>query len=452
MADYVGLGVHCAQAASFCADAQAVKFGQTSPSSTAVNDVLPDEPGGYTGYQALFGHKYLQPQLEAAANSGQNRVVNGNTYPVFDTAGNLVDLNGNEMDGAFLPAGHAGFPGFGPISAAQSLAYVADLQEVGVPVTYAYISDAHEKKPGDSGCTNPSLSSSAAEGPGDPCYKANLVAYNTAFTKFFQRLADDGINKSNTLFVITADEGDHFAGANAGRTVTPTCTGAAGTATYGCSYSATTIGEQQVSIHGLLSAEFGDTTPFYNEPQGNSVFITGQPGPTDTTTRALERDFANATANDSYDGTTEQVAAYLEDPVAEQLLHFVNADPKRTPSFTVFPRPDFFLSTGTGDPTRAPDTELPGRNRGRRRPLTASSSTTSLRGTTATTRPRSTTRGSASSAPASPTRASTGRRRRRAELVGHGQLEPAPRHRDRRTRARGRITRTSGRRSWLSPG
>ena len=32
---------------------------------TAVADVLPDEPGGYTGYQALFGHKYIAPQLGA---------------------------------------------------------------------------------------------------------------------------------------------------------------------------------------------------------------------------------------------------------------------------------------------------------------------------------------------------------------------------------------------------
>src|SRR6201990_75196 len=45
--DYLGLGVHCAQSASFCADAQAVKFGQTAPSPTAVTDSLPDEPGGY---------------------------------------------------------------------------------------------------------------------------------------------------------------------------------------------------------------------------------------------------------------------------------------------------------------------------------------------------------------------------------------------------------------------
>src|SRR5262249_5279064 len=53
-ADYVGIGVHCAQGDSFCSTAQAVKFGQSSPSPTAVADALPDEPGGYAGFQALF--------------------------------------------------------------------------------------------------------------------------------------------------------------------------------------------------------------------------------------------------------------------------------------------------------------------------------------------------------------------------------------------------------------
>ena len=40
-----------------------------------------------------------------------------------------------------------GFPGFSP-TASQSLAYLADLQESGVPVTYGYISDLHERKTG----------------------------------------------------------------------------------------------------------------------------------------------------------------------------------------------------------------------------------------------------------------------------------------------------------------
>ena len=43
-----------------------MKFGQTTPSHTAVADLLPDEPGGYAGFQAVFGHKYLH----AAAGPG----------------------------------------------------------------------------------------------------------------------------------------------------------------------------------------------------------------------------------------------------------------------------------------------------------------------------------------------------------------------------------------------
>lgn len=351
--DYVGLGVHCAQDAPFCADAQAVKFGQTTPSHTAVSDSLPDEPGGYQNFQALFGSKYLTPQLAAAANSGDDHVANGHSYPVLDSQGNLTDLNGVTMTDSFIHK--PGFPGFGPISASQTLAYTADMLETGVPVVYGYISDAHERKGfSQTGCTNPSSSSTAAEGPADPCYKATLASYNAAFAKFFQRLSDDGIDPSNTVFMFSAEEGDHFAGANVGRTVQPSCTGDPGTSAYTCSYASAAgatplIGEQQIDIHGLLQHQLGNTTPFYDEPQGNSVFITGNPGPTDPTTRQLERDFGSAQAFDTYDNATENVAQYEVDPAVEQLLHFVNADPNRTPSFTVFPKGDFFLTSGTQD-------------------------------------------------------------------------------------------------------
>jgi hypothetical protein len=397
--DYVGLAVHCAAGDAFCASARAVKFGTTSPSPTAVTDSLPNEPGGYTGYQALFGHRYLQPQLAAAANAGGNRVVGGHAYPVLDAAGNLVDLNGNELVGGFTPT--PGFPGFGSITASQSLAYVATMQESGVPVTYAYISTGHEQKPGQTGCSN-SGGSGSPQGPGDTCYKQTLATYNQAFATFFQRLADDGINASNTVFAISADEGDHFAGANVGRAVDPTasCAGTPGTQGYTCSYPAGTIGEQAVSIHGLLRNQLANTTPFYNEPQGNAVYSTGKPGPVDPVTRRLERDFAAVKANDAYDAKVENVAQYVADPTVEQLLHFVNADPNRTPSFTVFPKPDFYLSSGTSDECATgttPDNAA----------MNCSSSKTRTRGTTATTLLRSTTPGSASSVRVWPTTAST---------------------------------------------
>ena len=350
--DYIGLAVHCALNAAFCADAKAVKYGQTTPSNTAVPDVLPDEPGGYNGYDAVFGHKYLQPVLAGAANSGDNRDFgNGDSFPVTDPAGNLTDLNGAEIDGQYVHT--PGFPGFGPISAAQTLAYVADMQESGVPVTYGYISDVHEVKSADAGpCSaastykgNPDVG--YADGPGDNCYYQTTDSYNKAFATFLKRLADDGITPQNTLFVFGADEGDHFSGANIGRAETPSCSGTPLTTSYVCNYAAGQVGEVSASVHGLLQYEDGDTTPFANEPQGNSVYVTGdQPTPV---VRQLERNFGNITVNDPFDGQTETAVKWMVDPTVENLLHFGNADRNRVPTFTVFPKPDVYFTDGTAD-------------------------------------------------------------------------------------------------------
>ena len=107
-ADFVGIGIHCAQNQSLC-----------STNNGGEADKLPDEPGGYQNYQALFGHKYVAPQISPS--------------------GPLTDLNGNVIkDGS----GNAGFPGFDGMSASVSLSYVAAMQEHNVPVTYTYISDA----------------------------------------------------------------------------------------------------------------------------------------------------------------------------------------------------------------------------------------------------------------------------------------------------------------------
>src|SRR5439155_15628894 len=107
--------------------------------------------------------------------------------------------NGDQLNGAFL-SNHPGFPGFSTINASQSLAYVADMQEAGVPVTYAYISDVHgnEHIPGLSAC----IGAPAALGSGSACYIAQAQYYNQAFATFFQRLADAGITPANTLFVV----------------------------------------------------------------------------------------------------------------------------------------------------------------------------------------------------------------------------------------------------------
>ena len=75
----------------------------------------------------------------------------------------------------------------------------------GIPVTFAYISDAHDFH-GVSG------DAQIAYGPGEAGYVQQLKDYDQAFDQFFTRLKSDGITKANTLFVVTVEEGDHFAG------------------------------------------------------------------------------------------------------------------------------------------------------------------------------------------------------------------------------------------------
>jgi hypothetical protein len=350
--DYLGLAIHCSKGSALCANAKAVKYGQTSPSNDAAPDVLPTEPGGYSGYQAVFGHKYLQPILNGAANSGDNRTfANGDSFPVVNSAGNLTDLDGSEIDGQY--AHTPGFPGFGPITAAQSLAYTADMQESGVPITYAYISDVHAVSSADTGPCSPASTYKGkpdvgyADGPGDNCYYQTTASYNTAFTTFLKRLADDGITPKNTLFVFGADEGDHFSGANVGRAQSPVCTGTPLTTSYICSYATGQVGEVQTALHGLLQAEDNNTTPFASEPQGESVYATGNPPA--GTVRQLERDFGNVTVNDPFDGQVEPAIRWMADPTVEEQLHFGNADPARVPTFSAFPRPDVYFTVGTAD-------------------------------------------------------------------------------------------------------
>jgi hypothetical protein len=336
-AEYIGEAIHCAKGApgAICANAQAVKFGQTSPSPTAVPDKLPTEPGGYNGYQALFGAKYIAPALVAADGP-----------QIADANGNLVDLDGHTLQEPFT--GTPGFPGFSP-TATQSLAVLADMQEAGIPVTYGYISDLHEKKADTRvGCTTTANSATAGRpvGPGDPCYLTNAQHYDAAFQTFFQRLQADGITPANTLFVISAEENDQFAGANAGRATQPTpptCDGV----TVPCSYAAGQIGELQANIKGLLQNSNSANTQFDIEPQGASIYVHGQPAANDPAVRQLERDTAAMTnPHDVYSGVdNEKIAQYQAGALEQRVLHMQTVDPLRTPTYTIFPKPDYFFST-----------------------------------------------------------------------------------------------------------
>jgi hypothetical protein len=307
-ADFVGIGVHCASGAALC-----------SADNNGKSDLLPDEPNGYNGFNGLFGHKAVAPQISPG--------------------GPLTDLDGNVISDV---GGHVGFPGFDGMAAKVSLAYVAAMQEHGIPVTYAYISDAHDAHP-----------SGPALGPGQAQYVAALEAYNNAFGQFFARLANDGINKSNTLFVFTADEGDHFVG---GAPSPANCDGV----TTPCTYSQ--IGELSGNLAGLLATQQGIVTPFtVHSDSAPTVYITGNPArDSQTVTRPFERATGKLTALNPITGKTDTITAALADPVEMKLLHMITGDPARTPTFTLFADPNYFLFAGAKNCNSPCLTEQPG--------------------------------------------------------------------------------------------
>src|SRR5262249_11424285 len=99
--DHLRIAIHCAQGSPLCND------------NHARLDDLPDEPGGYVGFKALFG--------------------NVNVQPVISPGGFIQDLDGKVIQDAY---GHPGFPNIFNPTATQSLGYAATMLEAGVPVIY----------------------------------------------------------------------------------------------------------------------------------------------------------------------------------------------------------------------------------------------------------------------------------------------------------------------------
>lgn len=308
-ADFQGVAVHCAAGNSVCSSANG-----------GIPDLLPDEPGGYAGFNGLFGAKYVAPAV--GLSSG------------------LQDLDGNVLTNA--DSGLAGFTGFDP-TATQALGAIAEMQEGGIPVTYAYIADAHDDHVND-----------VPFGPGEAGYVAQLKAYDKAFGQLFTRLQNDGINQSNTLFVFTVEEGDHFVGS---APTNPGCDGVTVPCVYptdsatGTTYDL--IGEIDADLNGLVSPL--DSTAFAeHEDSAPTIYIIGDPTSTDfnpsspdSLARGLELAMGGLTAPDPYTGENVSTLAAMADPVEEKLLHMVTADPLRTPNFTYFGNPDFFFDDAT---------------------------------------------------------------------------------------------------------
>jgi hypothetical protein len=119
------------------------------------------------------------------------------------------------------------------------------------------------------------------------------------------------------------------------------------------------VGEMGYNIKwaGLLGSTIAGTGYDISFDSAPSFYINGQPQAVDAagnvvlnpTLRAFEQAAANLKAFDPYIDKTQltPVAKYLVDAPTLKAIHMINADPRRTMSFTMFSQPDFFFQTST---------------------------------------------------------------------------------------------------------
>jgi hypothetical protein len=308
--DFEGVAIHCAKNSKIC----------TGPNATP--DLLPAQPGGYTGFNALFGHKNAIPNITSS-------------LPLKDLFGQVIEDE----------KGNPGFPGFDGMLPEVSLAYGAAFLEAGVPVVTLYASDAHD---GHGALSGPL-------GPGTLADEAQVQNYDAAFAMFFARLKKDGIDETNTLFIVTTDESDHFVG---GAPVPANCDGVNTPCTY------PVIGEVDIDLSREVATQRNNTTPFkVHSDSAPIVYITGNPGQSDPITRQLEQDMLALTALDPINGQTVPVGAAAIDQAGMGFLHMLSTDTARNPSFSFYQNSDFFGFAGgttTSCNTGTPCVELDG--------------------------------------------------------------------------------------------
>src|SRR5262249_40013083 len=149
---------------------------------------------------------------------------------------------------------------------------------------------------------------SSATGPGEAPYEAQLKQYDDAFAAFFSNLAAHHIDRSNTLFVVRVDEGDHFAGgvgipqsggslqyAQDSSGVHTACAIPTGGPAVCPSNQ---IGEVNANLNGLLPS--GEPAFSIHNDDAPTFYVNGNPSRDASSVRKLEQDVGKLTAPDPY--------------------------------------------------------------------------------------------------------------------------------------------------------
>ena len=274
-ADFMGLSVHCA----------------AGPRSV---------PGAPRGRRRAARRARRLP--------GVPRAVRQPVHPaaLISPAGPVRNLDGQVIKDT---SGDIGFPGYNGMDGSNALAYTLDMQTHGVPVTFTYLTDLHDN------VRHRRRDGLRHRRP----TRRQLRQENAAFGTFFTDLARAGITKANTLFVITADEGDHFVG----RLRRPAnCDGVTITCSYG------KVGEVDGNLTGMLAAKGISDALRRGGRLGAHRLRARAARPDQRAVRTMERTAARLTADDLATGQTVRLTNYLADPVEMNLLHMITGDPE----------------------------------------------------------------------------------------------------------------------------
>jgi hypothetical protein len=98
----------------------------------------------------------------------------------------------------------------------------------------------------------------------------------------------------------------------------------------------------------------GITTPAsVNSDDAPDIYLTGNLVPNDPILRTFERASGTLTVNNPISGATDTLAQEMANPAEFKILHMQTFDPLRTPSFTIFANPDYFVTGSTACGTSA---------------------------------------------------------------------------------------------------
>ena len=194
------------------------------------------------------------------------------------------------------------------------------MQEAGIPITYAYVSDAHDGH-GTAGNVH------FAYGPGEAGSPSNCRTTIARFRSFLRGWLPTG----STRVIRCLSSRWTKAITSWGCPMPSDCDGV----TTPCNYNR--VGEINGDLRRMVFTQFGDATLFsVHSDDAPTVYVNGTPtqplrDQTDPIVRNLEREMAQLSWLNPYTGAVENnIMAALVDHTGMKTLHMVTADPFRT--------------------------------------------------------------------------------------------------------------------------